>query len=98
MMRQTQQIQTYDLSLPDNQDYRKSLQRLRWFRATFVEQIAAIETRTAIKFTLDCEKLTTCCAVDFTFDATKPIDHSHRPAFVGYAAGQMLKNLFSKSR
>ena len=44
MMRQTQQIQTYDLSLPDNQDYRKSLQRLRWFRATFAEQIAAIET------------------------------------------------------
>ena len=88
-MGQTQQIQTYDLSLPDNQDYRKSLQRLRWFRATFAEQIAAIETRTSIKFTLDCEKLTACFVQWFsTFDATKPIDHSHRPAFVGYAAGK----------
>ncbi len=96
-MNPARQIKPSDLSIPTDQAYRKSLQRLRWFRSTFAEQIEAIETRTDIKFDLNSEILT-ACFVDWirAFEAMKPTHPEQRPAFVGFAAGLMLKQLVIK--
>lgn len=96
-MSQNRQIKQSDLKIPKYQEYRKSLQRLRWFRSTFEEQIKAIETRTGITFTLYPEILAKCF-VDWIqeFEKMKPSQSRQRLAYVGFAAGQMLKQLIVK--
>ncbi len=91
------QQDSFNLKVPRNQAYRKSLQRLRWFRSTFEEQIEAIETRTQIQFKLDPEILTECFVEWIrTIEYMKPSQSKQRIAYVGFASGQMLKHLIVK--
>ena len=96
-MNPVRQIKVSNLTIPSGQAYRKSLQRLRWFRSTFEEQIEAIEIRTEIKFKLNSEILAGCFVEWIrSFEAMKPAQPNHRLAYVGFAAGQMLKQLIVK--
>ena len=91
-------IQPSDFNVPNNQSYRKSLQRLRWFRSTFEEQIETIEVKTGIKFKLNSEILTECFVEWIReFEKTKPTQPNQRLAYVGFSAGQMLKHLIVKN-
>ncbi|MEM8540874.1 MAG: hypothetical protein AAGF25_07950, partial [Pseudomonadota bacterium] len=96
-MNPNRQIAPTDLNVPSDQAYRKSIQRLRWFRSTFEEQIESIELRTGIEYKLDPKALTECF-LDWIrhFEAAKPNVPKHRVAYVGFAAGQMLKELLLK--
>ncbi len=92
-----QQKDPFALKVPRDQAYRKSLQRLRWFRSTFEEQIEAIEVRTQITFKLDPEILTECFIEWIrTVEQMKPAQSKQRIAYVGFASGQMLKQLIVK--
>lgn len=95
-MPQSRQIKQ-DLTIPKNQAYRKSLQRLRWFRSTFKEQTEAIEAGTDIQFNINSEILAECFVEWIrTFKDMKPTQSNQRLAYVGFAAGQMLKQLIVK--
>lgn len=75
---------------------RKSAQRLRWFVSAFEAQVATSTRDTGQRFAIDQGKL---CAT-FTawleaFEAQKPAAVEDRPAYVGFAAGLMLRELIA---
>jgi len=89
------------MSLPDlsaqDQPLRKSAQRLRWFVGAFENQVAATTRETGNRFTLDRGAL----AEVFTewlraFEAQKPASSADNEAYVGFAAGLMLRTLIKK--
>lgn len=82
--------------LPDltAQPLRKSAQRLRWFIEVFEDQVATTERETGNRFAVDRTALTEV----FTrwlgdFKAQKPVADADKPAYVGFAAGLMLRSL-----
>ncbi len=73
---------------------RKSIRRLRWFVTAFEDQIESIAAETGNRFEIDHTTLSTVF-VDWlrAFEAQKPSVPEHRPAYVGFAAGLMLRTL-----
>lgn len=80
-----------------DQPVRKSAQRLRWFFQSFEEQVLLITEETGVRFRVDQAVL----AKVFTdwlksFNAQKPEASKDNPAYVGFAAGLMLRTLIAK--
>ncbi len=77
---------------------RKSAQRLRWFVKAFEAQLARIEAQTGNRFVLDHGRLSGVF-LDWlaAFNAQKPEAPEDRPAYVGFAAGLMLKALIERA-
>lgn len=81
-------------NVPKDQSLRKSLQRFRWFKSTFEEQVEAASVRTGIKYQINTQILTECF-LDWIrqFEASKPTNPDDRYSYVGHTAGKMLKQL-----
>lgn len=82
-----------DPTQPD-QPIRKSAQRLRWFVTTFADQVARTERETGNSYAVDAPKLAQVFAEWIrAFDAQKPSRIEDKAAYVGFAAGLMLRTL-----
>lgn len=81
-------------NVPKDQSLRKSLQRFRWFKSTFEEQVEAISVRTGIKYQINTQILTECF-LDWIrqFEAAKPTNPDDRYSYVGHTSGKMLRQL-----
>jgi hypothetical protein len=77
-----------------SQPVRRSVRRLRWFKASFRDQLKAISADTGVVYSIN-ESALTACFVDWLrmFDAQRPATLSARRAYVGFAAGLMLQSL-----
>lgn len=86
-------------STPDfhtEQPLGKAVRRLRGFRSSFEEQIKTISTRTGIRYEIKADKLTaTFLAWLDAFEAQKPDKENDKEAYVGFAAGLMLRSLIA---
>ena len=73
---------------------RKAIRRLRWFVRSFREQVAQTSAATGVHFATDDAK-TTAVFIDWlrAFEAQKPANPQDRRAYVGFAAGLMLRAL-----
>lgn len=73
---------------------RRSVRRLRWFRASFAEQVAKISGETGVVYAIEDQKLA-AAFLDWlrAFDAQKAGAAVDRRAFVGFSAGLMLRML-----
>lgn len=86
------------MSLPDmnasDLPLRKSAQRLRWFVDAFEDQVRNTEAQTGNAFRVDRGSLAQVFA-DWlkAFEAQKPAREDDKPAYVGFAAGLMLRTL-----
>ncbi len=86
------------MTLPETpqpaQPLRKSAQRLRWFVDAFERQVRNTETQTGNTFTIDRGTLAQVFAEWLrAFEAQKPANEADKPAYVGFAAGLMLRTL-----
>ncbi|MEM7042139.1 MAG: hypothetical protein AAF543_04935 [Pseudomonadota bacterium] len=81
----------------DEQPVRKSAQRLRWFFQSFEEQVARSSAATNVVYAVDQSLLAEAFA-DWlkAFNAQKPKAAGDKLAFVGFAAGLMLRTLVIK--
>jgi len=78
----------------DEQPVRKAAQHLRWFIRAFEQQVEQTSAETGTQYRIDKQLL----ALVFSdwkkaFDAQKPRQDSDRLAYVGFAAGLMLRSL-----
>ena len=85
---------TAELLRQTEQPVRKSVRRLRWFRHSFREQVRQIALGTGVEFAVDDRAL----AATFlewlrAFEAQKPASVEAKRAYVGFAAGLMLRAL-----
>ena len=84
------------LAVLDNTDrpVSKAIRRLRWFVKSFREQVARTSAATGVQFACDDAK-TTAVFIDWlrAFEAQKPANPQDRRAYVGFAAGLMLRAL-----
>lgn len=98
MMSSKEGFSAVGFQIPQDQSLRKSIQRLRWFKSTFGEQVDATSVRTGIIYQINSQILTGCF-LDWIrqFEASKPKNHDDRYAYVGHAAGRMLKQLIMKN-
>lgn len=72
----------------------KAVRRLRGFRTSFEEQIKSISTRTGIQYQVKSDKLTAAFMGWLkAFEAQKPAHDADNEAYVGFAAGLMLRAL-----
>ena len=79
---------------PETQPIRKSAQRLRWFVDVFEEQVARTAEETGNRFSVDRGTLAQVFAAWIkAFDAQKPPRAEDKMAYVGFAAGLMLRTL-----
>ncbi|MBL1405816.1 MAG: hypothetical protein COC00_007520 [Rhizobiales bacterium] len=93
-MDKLQNIPSVRFNVPDGQSFRKSVQRLRWFKSTFEEQVQAVSIRTGIDYDTNAQILTSCFLQWVrAIEKIKPSNPEDRLAFVGFAAGKMLKEL-----
>lgn len=76
---------------------RKSAQRLRWFFQSFEEQMTLINEEAGVRYGVDQAVLAEVFA-DWlkSFNAQKPEASQDNPAYVGFAAGLMLRTLIVK--
>lgn len=86
------------MTLPEAPDIerplRKSAQRLRWFVDTFERQLRNVEIHTGNRFSADRGLLARVFTEWLTaFEQQKPTHKDSRPAYVGFAAGLMLRTL-----
>ncbi|MBM1221360.1 hypothetical protein JQU17_10705 [Ponticoccus sp. SC2-23] len=85
-----------NLTIPPHNDVQlhKAAQRLRWFLAAYEHQIHTTEEETGNRYRTDEKKLTRVFA-DWLkdFEAQKPEDPRDNTAYVGFAAGLMLRAL-----
>ena len=72
----------------------KAAQRLRWFVESFTREVRNIEAQTGNRFQLDNDRLARVF-VDWrdAFEEQKPDDPEAKQAYVGFAAGLMLRML-----
>ena len=76
---------------------RKSAQRLRWFVDAFERQVARTEAETGNRYDVDRSRLTEVFAEWLkSFEAQKPDRDEVKPAYVGFAAGLMLRTLIRR--
>lgn len=74
----------------------KAVRRLRGFRSSFEEQIKSISTRTGIRYEIKSDQLTAAFMGWLeAFDAQKPAQDTDKEAYVGFAAGLMLRALIT---
>ena len=93
-MDRLQNISSVRFNVPEGQSFRKSVQRLRWFKSTFEEQVQAASLRTGIDYDTNAQVLTRCFLQWVrAIEKIKPSNTEDRLAFVGFAAGKMLKEL-----
>ena len=77
-----------------DQPLRKSAQQLRWFVQNFEKQAHRTEAQTGNTFSVDREVLTQVFVEWLrSFEAQKPSQEAAKEAYVGFAAGLMLRNL-----
>ena len=86
------------MTSPDSQTYgqpvRKSAQRLRWFVDAFERQIKHSETQTGNRFAVNRGVIAQVFAEWLqAFEAQKPTQNEDKLAYVGFAAGLMLRTL-----
>lgn len=89
------------MSLPevptDAQPIRKSAQRLRWFVDVFERQVERTSAETGNRFSVDRGALAQVFAEWLKdFEAQKPVREEDKMAYVGFAAGLMLRTLLRK--
>lgn len=76
------------------QPIRKSAQRLRWFVDAFENQVRNTEKETGNRFSVDRGALAEAFAAWIkAFEAQKPVREEDKQAYVGFAAGLMLRTL-----
>ena len=81
-------------SLSTEQPVRKSAQRLRWFVGAFEAQVEKTSSETGNRFSVDTVALADVFANWIkAFEAQKPERQEDKAAYVGFAAGLMLKAL-----
>ena len=81
-------------ALSAGQPVRKSAQRLRWFVGVFEKQVNKTSSETGNRFTVDKVALADVFAKWIkAFEAQKPSRQEDKTAYVGFAAGLMLKAL-----
>ena len=81
-------------SLSTEQPVRKSAQRLRWFVGAFESQVAKTSYETGNRFSVDTVALADVFANWIkAFETQKPERQEDKAAYVGFAAGLMLKAL-----
>lgn len=79
---------------PQDTPVRKSAQRMRWFLSVFAEQVAQLEADTGNRFETDPNLLAMVFAEWLkAFEAQKPKSIEDKAAYVGFAAGLMLRSL-----
>ncbi|MGP9789259.1 hypothetical protein [Roseinatronobacter sp. NSM] len=78
----------------DRPPVRKAVQRLRWFHKSFHDQVAQCAQTTGVSFAVDDKKLT-AGFIEWlrAFEAQKPQNADSRRAYVGFAAGLMLRTM-----
>jgi hypothetical protein len=77
-----------------DQPLRKSAQRLRWFVDAFERQVTNTESQTGNSFMIDGGILAQVFGEWLkAFEAQKPTRDQDKPAYVGFAAGLMLRTL-----
>ena len=82
----------------DEPPVRKSAQRLRWLYAAFEEQVRTTSNETGVAYLVDQSKLAEAFAEWLReFLAQKPTREQDNEAFVGFAAGLMLKTLIARN-
>lgn len=85
---------TLPASTDSDQPIRKSAQRLRWFVQAFEEQAEQTSRETGTRYTVDHGRLAAVFAQWLKdFQAQKPERDEDKPAYVGFAAGLMLRTL-----
>lgn len=73
---------------------RKAAQRLRWFARAFEAQTAQTSAETGHAFSIDTDRLSAAFAAWLkSFNLQKPDEADDRLAYVGFAAGLMLREL-----
>lgn len=81
---------------PTVQPLHKAAQRLRWFVRAFEEQTEVIEAETGNRFSVSHEALAKVFAKWLrAFEAQKPHAPDDKLAYVGFAAGLMLRELIA---
>lgn len=76
---------------------RKSVQRMRWFIGAFEEQVRRTETETANSYRVDRGALAEVFVEWLkAFEAQKPARDEDKLAYVGFAAGLMLRTLIRR--
>ena len=76
---------------------RKSVQRMRWFIGAFEEQVRRTETETANSYQIDRGALAEVFVEWLkAFEAQKPARDEDKRAYVGFAAGLMLRTLIRR--
>lgn len=79
------------------QQVHKSAQRLRWFMQTFQDQVARTEAETGNAYASDQDALAEVFAEWLrAFQDQKPTQDADKPAYVGFAAGLMLRTLIQR--
>lgn len=89
------------MTLPEapasDQPLRKSAQRLRWFVDVFEHQVRTIEAQTGNSFKIDRGALAqTFAEWRKAFEAQKPKGDDDKRAYVGFAAGLMLRTMIKQ--
>ena len=90
---------TIEINLPaKNQPLHKAAQRLRWFVGAFEDQVARTSNETGNAYKID-QALLGAVFTDWlnSFNAQKPTDSHNNAAYVGFAAGLMLRTLVRRS-
>lgn len=78
------------------QPLRKSIRRLRWFKTSFRDQVHRTSGETGVHFDINEQRLTTTFLTWLkAFEAQKPQADADRHAYVGFAAGLMLRELIA---
>jgi hypothetical protein len=88
------------MSLPEEpisqRPLHKSAQRLRWFVDAFERQVKNTEAQTGNCFSVNRDALTSAFAEWLqSFERQKPANDADNPAYVGFAAGLMLRTLIT---
>jgi hypothetical protein len=79
---------------PDEQPLRKSARRLRWFIEAFEKQVGDTASQTGNEFAINRDAMAQVFAEwPKAFEAQKPTRDEDKPAYVGFAAGLMLRSL-----
>ena len=82
------------LEASQDRPVRKSAQRLRWFLRAFLEQMEHTSAETGNRFAADRSALTKVFVTWLrAFEAQKPETVEDKAAYVGFAAGLMLRTL-----
>lgn len=85
---------TIPIQPPVGQPLRRAVRRLRWFKSTFEAQLRSLSAETGIAYRLDAPGLTRCFLHWLqAFEAQKPGQADERQAYIGFAAGLMLRQL-----